>query len=129
LTEAHVEADWTIDRFDDIAHRGFTAAGENGESTSLSPPGSDEVRAREGLENLGEEALRSFSDPGEIREECSLVFGQRGEMDHDAHGVIGGTGELHGGVALIRRGELSVVFHASSVAVLRIWTDVVQIRN
>jgi hypothetical protein len=57
------------------------------------------VSVRERLEDFGEEAFGCVGGAGEIGEKCAFVVGQRGEIDHDADGVVSCAGELHGGVA------------------------------
>ena len=52
--------------------------------------------AAEGLQNLGEKALRCAGGAGQIGQAGALMAGQRGQMNHHAHAIVGGSRQLHG---------------------------------
>jgi hypothetical protein len=71
---------------------------EYDETTELAAPGGDELRVSEGLEDFGEETFGGVGSAREIGEEYALLFRNRGEVDENSDGVVGGACELHGGV-------------------------------
>ena len=71
--EAEVEEERPVDGLYDLAHGGFATLGQDFKTARVAPAREDEIGTREGLQNLGEKALRGRGCVGNVVEQCPLV--------------------------------------------------------
>lgn len=96
VLETEIEGDGAVDDFNDFADGSLAAAGQNLKAAQLTAARGDEPGAGQALQNLGEKAAWRAGGKGQGGQQGALALRQRGQVNHDAHGVVGSARQLHG---------------------------------
>lgn len=89
MHKADVEANGTVDGFDDLAHCGFSAARRDAKATRLPAARGDEPGAHQRLQHFGEKTLRRFGGLSELGQREPGIAFREGQLNHDANSVVG----------------------------------------
>jgi hypothetical protein len=105
--QADIQADWAVNRFDHFKHRCRAAARRDLKAARLSAPRGDQPGVRQGLQDLGEKALRRIRSFSQRWSEMRSSVGWPGQMNHHADTIIGGARQLHRRIGSLHAAVLS----------------------